>query len=135
MPGLSDYAEKKVLDHILAKTAYPMPSGVYLALFTADPTDAGSLTNEVSTAGTNYARVNVTSIMSATDATTGTSQNATAVSFASATASWGNITWLGLFDASSGGNMLFSGLATNAKQIDVGDIYQMAAQQLTATLS
>lgn len=135
MPGLSDYAEKKVLDHLLGKTAYTMPTGAFLALFTADPTDTGSTTNEVSTTSTGYARVNVTSIMSATDATSGASQNATAVSFNAATASWGNITWLALFDAATGGNMLMSGAATTAKQIDVGDIYQLAASQLTATLS
>jgi hypothetical protein len=42
MSQMTDYLEKKLLDHTLGKAAYTMPTTVYLALFTADPGDTGS---------------------------------------------------------------------------------------------
>ena len=42
MAEMSNYLEEKLLDHTLGTSAYTHPSTVYLALHTADPTDAGS---------------------------------------------------------------------------------------------
>lgn len=41
MSSFSDYLENKVLDHVFGNTALVSPTTVYLALFTANPTDAG----------------------------------------------------------------------------------------------
>ena len=51
--SFSDYLETKVLDHVFAGTAYTAPSTLYVALFTAAPSDSGGGT-EVSGGG--YAR-------------------------------------------------------------------------------
>ena len=56
MAAFSDYLEGAVLDATLRNTSYSSPSTVYLALFTSDPTDAGSGTE---CSGTNYARQSV----------------------------------------------------------------------------
>jgi hypothetical protein len=49
MGAASNYLELKLLDHALGTTTYTKPTKVYLDLFTADPGEAGSFTNEIST--------------------------------------------------------------------------------------
>ena len=82
-----------------------MPSP-YLALFTAVGTDAGTGFTEVS--GGSYARVaasgSVWNAASGSDPSTIT--NASAVTFPTSTASWGNVIAVGLYDASTAGNLL-----------------------------
>ena len=53
MAGFSDFLETKVLDHVFGGTAYTAPTTLYVALYTAAPTDSGGGT-EVS--GGAYAR-------------------------------------------------------------------------------
>jgi hypothetical protein len=112
----SDFLENKLLDHMLGKTSYTMPT-VYVGLYTAAPTDAGGGT-EVS--GGAYARV-ATSGATWNAASAGSSSNAAAVTFPTATASWGTITHFGLFDASTTGNMLRWGALTTSKTVGNGD--------------
>jgi hypothetical protein len=51
MPGSkSNYLENKLLDHVYGGPDYPRPATVYVALFTAAPTDSGGGT-EVSGSG------------------------------------------------------------------------------------
>ncbi len=133
MSSMTDYTEKKLLDHALGKAAYTMPPTVYLALFTASPTDTGSTAAEVTGAG--YARQAITATMSATNATTGVSANASAIIFPTATADWGTISHLAIMDAATGGNMLFQAPAATAREILSGDVYQIAAGQLTVTFA
>lgn len=133
--AMTDYLEKKLLDHALGKAAFTMPTGVFLALCTANPTETGSTTGEVSTSGGSaYARQPITATMSATDATTGTSSNAGAITFAVAGADWGNIAYFAIMDAASGGNMLFFGTTQTIRQILQGDQYVVSAGQLAVIL-
>jgi len=61
MGTLSDFAENAVVKHITKEAAYSPAATVYLALCTADPTDAGTgaSMNEVTNAN-NYARTAIT---------------------------------------------------------------------------
>lgn len=119
MAGKSDFLENELLDHALGGGDYARPGTVYAALYTVAPTDAGGGT-EVT--GGSYARVSITN--NATNfpaAAAGQKSNGTAITFPAATADWGLAVALGLFDASSGGNLLFwTGLVTN-RQIYSGD--------------
>lgn len=99
MAGASDYLENEILDHVFRNSAYTPPAAVYVGLYTTAPTDAGGGT-EVS--GSNYARTAVT--FSA--ASGGAIANSAAVTFPTASGSWGTIVAFGIFDASSGGNLL-----------------------------
>ena len=92
----TDYAENKVLDHLNGKSSFTMPT-VYVALFTAAPSDAGGGT-EVS--GGSYARV-ATSGATWAAASGGAASNAAAISFPTASASWGTVTHYATFDAAS----------------------------------
>jgi len=66
LSAASNYLENKVLDHVLTATSYSAPTTRYLALFTntsgsaAANLEAGTLTDEVSTSGSAYARKAVT---------------------------------------------------------------------------
>lgn len=131
MAGASDYFENIVLDSILGDNrGASVASTVYIALFTSTgPTDAG-LSNEVNT-GT-YARVAMANNSTNwPDATGGQKSNGTAVNFPTADAtSWGTITYVGVCDAASAGNLLLYGALTssvnpsenNAPFFDVGAI-------------
>jgi hypothetical protein len=126
----ADYLENKVLDHILGKTAYTMPT-VYVGLSTADPLDDASGLAEPSGGG--YARVATTGA-TWNAATAGSASNAVAITFPQATGSWGTVTHFALFDAASAGNMLASGALTTSKAVGSGDTVKFDVGQLSATL-
>jgi len=131
MAGKSDYLENKILDFLLGGVSYTPPSTVYVALFTAAPTDAGGGT-EVSGGG--YARVavanNTTNFPTASN---GTKSNGTTITFPTATADWGTVVAVGIFDAATGGNLLFWANLSTSKTIQNGDTAQFAAGSLTFT--
>lgn len=127
MAELSDYLENKLLDHVLRNTSFTSPTTVYVGLFTADPTDAGSGT-EVS--GGSYAR----QILSVTTATGGIVTSSADVTFPQATGSWGTISHIGLLDALSSGNLLMHTPLTTSRAIESGDILKISTGNLTASL-
>ncbi len=131
MSAASDYLENKVLDHFLGTASTSAPAAVYLALFTTDPTDAGSGT-EVSTSGTNYARQSI----AFSSASSGTTSNSADVEFSQATGSgFGTVTHFGIFDASTAGNLLFHGALTDSKTIAAGDVFKVASGNLSITVA
>lgn len=130
MSAASDYLEAKLLDHALGTTPYTAPANVYVGLFTSDPTDAGSGT-EVS--GGSYAREQA-SFAAATTPGGSASTNAD-ITFTTATANWGTITHVGIYDASTAGNLLFHGAVTTSKTIESGDTFQISSGNLTITLA
>lgn len=124
MTAKTNFLENQLIDHVLRNTVYPSPTTVYLALFTAAPGEAGGGT-EVSAGG--YARQPVTF-----DAPTdGLSSNSAVITFGPATASWATITDFAIFDAVSGGNMLYYGAFSSSKPIDTDDIYEVIAGNLS----
>lgn len=127
--GLSNFLEDKILNLVLKNTAYTPPSTIYVSLHTADPTDAGTGT-EVTTVGTAYARQTATF----GTVSSGSVTNSLEILFPVATANYGIVTHLALWDASTAGNMLFSGVLTASKTINNGDQFKIAASNLTITL-
>ena len=126
MSAMSDYLENKVLDHILGTTAYTMPTTVYVGLSTGSFADDNSGT-ELS--GSGYTRQSA-----AFDAAVnGTADNTATIEFSAATASWGDVSHFGIFDASTGGNLLIHGAFTTTKTIATGDILRISAGDLDIT--
>jgi len=74
-------------------------------------------------------------VMDPTGATDGHSANNAAITFGPASATWGTITHIGIFDASSTGNMLFHGALETSKTIASGDSMQVATGELDITFS
>jgi hypothetical protein len=126
--SMSDYLENKILNAVLRNTAYTSPSQVYIALFTSDPTDAGTGT-EVNGGG--YARQPITFNAPSNGQVT----NAADILFPVATASWGTVTHIGIYDAASGGNLLFHGALTASKTISTDDQLKIAAGDISISLN
>jgi hypothetical protein len=131
MAAASNYLENKILDHVLTATSYTQPSR-YLALFTADPGEAGSFTSEISTSGTAYARQAVTFAA----ASSGSSATNATVTFPTATANWGTVSHVAIVDGDTegAGNVLFYGAVTVSKLIETGDTFQISSGNLTISL-
>jgi hypothetical protein len=126
--SFSNFLETEILDHVFGGNAYTAPSTLYLALFTSNPDEDGS-GSEVSTSGTAYARQAVTFTVSGNTATTDA-----AVEFPTATASFGTVSHVGVYDASTAGNLLGYAALTTAKAIDTGDVLRVPAGDLDITL-
>lgn len=127
----SDFLENELLDHVLGNAAYTAPATVYIALYTAAPTDAGGGT-EVT--GGSYARVAVTN--NATNwpaASGGAKSNGTAVTFPTATANWGTVVAFGILDAASAGNLLYWADLTTSKAVNNGDTASFAVGDIDVT--
>ena len=87
--------ENKQLDGITGVTPYTSPTETFLALFSADPTETGSVTNELSGGG--YGRVSLSGAFSA--ATIGAVSNTAIITFPTATADWTAITHAAIMES------------------------------------
>ncbi|KKN60030.1 hypothetical protein LCGC14_0536170 [marine sediment metagenome] len=128
--SFSNYLELKLLDEIVGKTAFTMPTA-YLALFVGDPLDTGAGGSEVS--GNNYARVS-TAGGDWNAAASGSIDNANAITFPQASGSWGTVDYFAIFDAASAGNLLASGVLDSSKAVGSGDTPEFAAGAIVITL-
>ena len=128
MAEMSNYLENALVNATLRNTSYTSPTTVYVALYTTDPTDADTGT-EVS--GNGYARQSVTFSAPSNGATS----NSGAVEFPQATGSWGTVAYIGLRDASSGGNLLYHTALDASKTIATGDVFRIAIGSLAVTLT
>ena len=135
MSAASNYLENKVLDHVLRNTAYTQPGNLYIGLFKNNSLtnlEAGTLTDEVSTAGgTLYARKAVTFGAAAS----GTATNSATVTFDAAGADWGTITAIAILDTITTGNVLFYGNLTTSKLIENGDTMQFVSTNISVSLA
>lgn len=123
----SDYLENRVLDCFLRNTAAAQTANVYVALFTVAPTDAGGGT-EVS--GNAYAR----QIAVFDAAASGATQNTSLIAFPAATpGAWGTVVAAAIFDAVTGGNMLYWFDLDANKTVGAGDVFQFAAGAIDIT--
>lgn len=130
--SLSDFLENELLDHVLSAATYTAPATLYVALFTAAPTDAGGGT-EVT--GGSYVRLAVTN--NATNfpaASGGAKSNGVVFTFVTATANWGTVVAMGIFDAVTAGNLLFWADLTVNKAVNNGDTASFPVNDLDFTL-
>lgn len=129
MAALSDYLENKLIDHIFRGMAYTPPTELHVALYTGAPSDAGGGT-EIT--GGSYARAQLdpsgthwrntqNSGTGASSGTSGQTANAAVITFPAPTANWGTATHVGVFDSSSGGNLIAQGTLSAPKTINNGD--------------
>ncbi len=126
--SLTNAFETSTLQYLLTTDSVTRPTAWYVGLFTSDPTDTGTAGTEVS--GNGYARV------AATFTVTGnTASNSAGVEFAAATGgNWGTVGWIGIMDASSGGNMIVHSALTASKVIADGDVFRIPTGDLDVTL-
>jgi len=126
--SLSNTFETHTLNYLFTTTSVTRPTAWYVALFTSNPAEDASGT-EVSTSGTAYARQSATFTVSGNEAT-----NSAAIEFPTATASYGTVTHIGVFDAVSAGNLIAYAALTTSKAIDTGDVLRLPANDLDITM-
>lgn len=129
MGSLTNFGENALVGH-LCGSSYTPAATLYLALCTADPTDAatGASMNEVANSGS-YAR---TAIAFGAAASRRVTQSG-AVNFAAATGSWGTVTHWAIVDSAThgAGNALAYGalgasksvVSGNTPSVPSGDVY------------
>lgn len=124
--AMTTFTANELLDHLFSNATYTGPANITTALFTAAPSDAGGGT-EVT--GGSYARVSQTNNVTNWPAASGGSKsNGTAINFGTATADWGTITHVALFDGST--NMLMWGALATSRIVKSGDSFQFSATRL-----
>ena len=122
----SHYLELELLNAVLRGAAFTPPAAVYVALFTAAPTDAGGGT-EVT--GGAYARTAATfaAAVSGGASSGSTIANSADVVFPTATAAWGTVVAVGIYDAASAGNLLYFGNLTTSQAVATGNQFRFPA--------
>ena len=126
--SFSNATETLVLNWLLTTGTATRPTAWYLALFTSNPDEDASGT-EVTTSGTAYARQSAAFTISGN-----TASNTSAIEFPTATATYGTVSHVGVFDASTGGNLLAYATLATSKAIDTGDVLRVPAGDLDITL-
>ena len=119
----TNYLETALLNHVLRNVSYTSPTLPYVALYTVAPSEAGGGTEVI---GGGYARQAVTFTAPAPDSVS----NSTDVTFPIASADWGTIVAFGIFDASTGGNLLYFANLTVARDVLQNDQLRFPTGQL-----
>jgi hypothetical protein len=140
MSAATDFYENKWIDFMFRGQSLGItgasagagsgPTTLFIALYTVNPSDTGGGT-EVT--GGSYARVSVASTLAnwagtqgagtttASSGTGGVTSNNNNITFPAPTANWGVVTGFGIFDASTGGNLIIQSPLTANKTVNNGD--------------
>jgi hypothetical protein len=124
--SLSNIFETTTLNWLFTATSVTRPTAWYIALYTVAPTDGGGGT-EIS--GNAYVREAAAMSVTGDNAT-----NTGAIEWPTATGTWGTIVAVGVFDASSAGNLIAYGNLTVSKTITSGDVFRIPAGDLDITM-
>lgn len=136
--NLSNYAEAKILQHSVGAATWS-PVTAYVGLFTTAPDDTatasnnGTYTGEVS--GNGYARQTTTWGSPSYSSAATTISNSAAITFPTATGgAWGSIVAVGIFDAATGGNLIWWGTLLSPKTVGLGETFQFGVGALSLSL-
>lgn len=113
----SNYFENQMLDLMRGNTI-TAPSTVYLGLFISNPSDTGTAGTECSYTG--YARQSITFSAPAASGQGLAMQNSAEITFPECSSGSETVTYVGVFDAASGGNMLLYGQLTSSLVVQAG---------------
>lgn len=127
MAAFSDYLEQGILNHSLRGQTLPTPSTIYLALFTSNPTDSGIGFEVVDSAYVRQDMAKGGSISSGwtPPATSGEGHaisNAQVIQFPPVADGAITVTHYALYDAQTGGNLLYHGEFTVSKTLEINDV-------------
>lgn len=144
MPAMSDYLESGVLHHIFRGQSFPQPATIAVALTSTVPaeTQTGATIPELANAGS-YARVVVGrgdsawNFITQSTGESGLVDNASAVTFPTATANWGMVSGVAILDSGvyGAGNLLFHAALTTPRDVRTNDTFQFGAGDIDVFLS
>lgn len=112
MAAFSNFAETQILNNLFRT------NGVYIALYKTNPTDSN--TGEEVTGGS-YQRQQVSFSAPTQINDKGTVANNADINFPVASAEWGTVSFVGVTDATTGGNLLAYQAVTNPRAVLISD--------------
>jgi hypothetical protein len=123
-----------ILNKLFKGTTLTQPATWYLALSTTTPAiDGTNFTEPVAMA---YARVAIPNDGSNWSVATTTSLvNLLDVTFTESTGAWGTITYVGLYDASTSGNLWFYDILTPSRAVASGTTIKFVAGAITISMA
>ena len=129
--GMSNFLENELSDHVMRARAYSPAATRCVALYTATPSDTGGGTEasytgysrgQLDASATNWKGTGGETTATDSSGTAGTVSNNAIITVGSAATSGPTVvTHFGVFDACSGGNLLFWAALTAQKTINNGD--------------
>jgi hypothetical protein len=141
MSKFSDYTEANIIATTLRGIAFPVPAAIYVALFTADPTDANVTSNEVTTSAF-PAYVRKDAAVGAAIATgwavpsNGVTSNLKPITYPGNNGSGSVVvTHLGIYDAATGGNLLYHSPLVSAKTLLPSDVLSFGTGAIVLTIA
>ncbi len=123
MSDLTNYGETQLLEK------FRLHGTFYLALFTGNPGETGSLASEVT--GGSYAR----QLLSFAVASGGTMSTNANVTFPRATANWGTVTHVGVADSLSSGSLWWYKTLPTGVSVTTGRTVTVDSGDLTLALA
>jgi hypothetical protein len=129
----SNYLKDAIIKHIFGIETFTAPNTLYLSLHSANPGATGA--NELS--GNSYARkaFDANTEMAFGGADSGLVSSIVDLTFPTATGDWVETTHFGIWDASSGGNLLYYGPWDDAKTVEADDTLTVPSSNLNVSES
>ena len=128
----------RVLDQFFGAVSPTIASTYYIALSTTTPTNSGTNFTEPSTSGTAYARVAVLNDKSHWgNAASSSLTNSTTITFPISTASWGTVTYVGIYATATvgAGSLLYYSLLGVSRVIAIGTTFYLNPGDITVSLT
>ena len=118
----SDFLYHEQMETVLHGVAPATYTNTYISLHTGQPNLDGTTNQQEVQPSRGYARIAVSSIPGNWDVSSLVYSNNGVIQFGVPnTTNWGNIQYVGMYDALTGGNLLFIAALTTSKQVNVGD--------------
>lgn len=130
------YLAQRLLNHVLLgpltsnpSDSFPQPPNVYVGLFTSMPSPNTDLSPGIEVVGGGYSRLEA----NFSQASSNRVSNSIDLGFNIASTSWGDVVGFGIFDARTGGNLLYFSALSETKTVYVGDIVRFPKNSLVVT--
>lgn len=113
------------------KESPTLPEKYYIGLSASAPTTDGGCSGEPSREGTGYARVELNSL---SEPDKGVIKNEAPISFNESLTSWGTMLYYIVYDAETGGNLLFFGNLSISRNVEPNTIITIKTGELSIAL-
>jgi hypothetical protein len=132
MSAMSQYLEQALLNHLLRGTAMHAPAKLYVALYTSTPDN-----RQQEVIGGQYSRVELNCAPGVWNnpSETGLTTNSAPIVFPVASAPWGQISHVAIYDAAVEGNVLFAAALESPVQVEAGHGFSFPAGALSVRLA
>ena len=113
------------------KTNPGIPANYYIGLTATEPSISGENKGEPSMSGTGYSRVLLSSLSEPAD---GVIKNTAVISFDESITDWGIMTHYTVYDAQTGGNLLFYGPLSLIRNVEPNTVITIRTGELSIQL-